>query len=100
MSQTTLGREVMSQTTLGKQTAPARPSTWVAVCLRNAPFTVMHLALLTVFLVPVNTVALVLFAATYSMRLFGLTAGYHRYFAHRAFKTSRWFQFVLGWMGC
>jgi stearoyl-CoA desaturase (delta-9 desaturase) len=24
-----------------------------------------------------------------------VTAGYHRYFAHRSFKTSRWFQFLL-----
>jgi stearoyl-CoA desaturase (Delta-9 desaturase) len=28
-------------------------------------------------------------------RLFFVTAGYHRYFSHRSFKTSRWFQFVL-----
>ena len=27
-------------------------------------------------------------------------SGYHRYFAHRAFKTSRAFQFVLAWLGC
>ena len=26
--------------------------------------------------------------------------GYHRYLAHRAFKTSRWFQFVLAFSGC
>jgi stearoyl-CoA desaturase (delta-9 desaturase) len=30
----------------------------------------------------------------------GITAGYHRYFAHRAFKTGRLFQFVLAWLGC
>ena len=24
-----------------------------------------------------------------------VTAGYHRYFSHRSFKTSRWFQFLL-----
>jgi stearoyl-CoA desaturase (delta-9 desaturase) len=35
----------------------------------------------------------------YVVRMFGITAGYHRYFAHRAYKTSRWFQFVLGWLG-
>src|SRR5262249_41037201 len=27
--------------------------------------------------------------------MFFVTAGYHRYFSHRSFKTSRWFQFVL-----
>jgi stearoyl-CoA desaturase (Delta-9 desaturase) len=33
------------------------------------------------------------------VRVFALTAGFHRYFAHRAFKTSRWFQFVLAFLG-
>src|SRR4051812_21993318 len=31
----------------------------------------------------------------YFLRMIVVTAGYHRYFAHRAFKTSRWFQFLL-----
>ncbi len=33
--------------------------------------------------------------ASYFVRMVVVTAGYHRYFAHRAFKTSRLFQFVL-----
>lgn len=33
--------------------------------------------------------------ALYVMRMFFVTAAYHRYFAHRTFKTSRWFQAVL-----
>jgi stearoyl-CoA desaturase (Delta-9 desaturase) len=33
-------------------------------------------------------------------RAFGLTAFYHRYFSHRAFKTSRWFQFSGAFLGC
>jgi stearoyl-CoA desaturase (Delta-9 desaturase) len=32
----------------------------------------------------------------YIPRMFFVTAAYHRYFSHRSFKTSRWFQFVLG----
>lgn len=35
----------------------------------------------------------------YFVQAFGLAAGYHRYFAHRAFKTSRPFQFVLALLG-
>src|SRR5688572_2823166 len=31
----------------------------------------------------------------YFVRMVVVTAGYHRYFAHRAFKTSRVFQFLL-----
>jgi stearoyl-CoA desaturase (Delta-9 desaturase) len=34
----------------------------------------------------------------YYLRMFFITAGYHRYFSHRAFKTSRAFQFVLAFM--
>jgi len=30
--------------------------------------------------------------------MFFVTAGYHRYFSHRSFKTSRWFQFVIAFM--
>lgn len=33
--------------------------------------------------------------ALYYVRMFGVTAGYHRYFSHRTFRTSRFFQFVL-----
>jgi stearoyl-CoA desaturase (delta-9 desaturase) len=33
--------------------------------------------------------------AFYVPRMFFVTAAYHRYFSHRSFKTSRWFQFVL-----
>src|SRR6476646_6152197 len=32
---------------------------------------------------------------SYLVRMFAITAGHHRYFAHRTFKTSRAFQLVL-----
>ncbi len=35
----------------------------------------------------------------YYLRMFGITAGYHRYFAHRSFKTGRVFQFILALLG-
>lgn len=68
--------------------------------LRCAPFVGLHVACLAVFFTHVNTLALVLCAVTYLVRMFGITAGYHRYFAHRAYKTSRVGQFVLAWLGC
>jgi len=40
-----------------------------------------------------------LFGTSYTLRLFGVTAGHHRYFSHRSFKTSRWFQCVLATLG-
>jgi stearoyl-CoA desaturase (Delta-9 desaturase) len=42
---------------------------------------------------------LILAAVLYVVRMFGLTAGYHRYFSHRSYKTSRAFQFFLALLG-
>ncbi len=42
-----------------------------------------------------NIEAALVFLASYSLRMFGLSAGYHRYFGHRSFKTTRAFQLVL-----
>lgn len=36
--------------------------------------------------------------ALYGVRMFFITGAYHRYFSHRTYKTSRWFQFVLAFM--
>ncbi|MBC7660089.1 MAG: fatty acid desaturase [Chitinophagaceae bacterium] len=35
---------------------------------------------------------------SYYIRMIGVTAGYHRYFGHRAYKTSRVFQFILAFL--
>lgn len=59
----------------------------------------IHIGALAVFFVPVTWTAVILCAAFYALRVFALTAGFHRYFAHRGYKTSRWFQFVLAWCG-
>jgi len=42
---------------------------------------------------------LLLALGLYAVRMFGLTAGYHRYFAHRSYKTSRLGQFLLALLG-
>jgi stearoyl-CoA desaturase (delta-9 desaturase) len=39
--------------------------------------------------------AVVLGMVLYWLRMFGITAGYHRYFSHRSYATSRVFQFIL-----
>jgi hypothetical protein len=56
----------------------------------------MHLAVLLVFTVPWRWQLLALGLGSYTLRMWAITAGYHRYFSHRAFKTSRAFQFLLG----
>ena len=59
----------------------------------------VHVAALGVFATGVTKTALVLFALTFWGRLFGITGGYHRYFAHKTYKTSRPFQFLLALLG-
>src|SRR6185436_590758 len=64
------------------------------------PFVVMHLAAgVGIFVVEISLPAVLLCVGLYALRMFGLTAGYHRYFSHRSFKTSRVFQFVLALLG-
>ena len=67
--------------------------------LTSSPLVFMHLACIGVFFTGFSWVALIALALTYFARVFALTAGFHRYFSHRAFKTSRSFQFLLAWVG-
>lgn len=64
-----------------------------------AGFIAMHLACLAAFFVSFNVTALVVFLTTFFIRTFALTGGYHRYFAHKSFETSRAFQFILALVG-
>jgi len=45
-----------------------------------------------------NSTDWIIFAVIYPMQCIGVGVSLHRYFAHRSFKTSRWFQFVLAMM--
>ena len=40
-----------------------------------------------------------LFSASYFSRMFGITGGYHRYFSHASYQTTRSFQCVLALLG-
>jgi stearoyl-CoA desaturase (delta-9 desaturase) len=59
------------------------------------PFVLVHLACIAAFWTGVTYQALTIGLALYWLRIFGIGAGYHRYFSHRAYRTSRVFQFVL-----
>ena len=59
------------------------------------PFVLVHLVCLAAIWTGVPTTALVMAAVLYVVRMWGLTAGYHRYFSHRSYKTSRAFQFFM-----
>ena len=59
------------------------------------PFVLVHLACLAAIWTGVGWRALAICVGLYWLRIFAIGAGYHRYFSHRAFETSRAFQFVL-----
>jgi stearoyl-CoA desaturase (Delta-9 desaturase) len=59
------------------------------------PFILVHLACFGAFFSGVTWPSIVLCVALYWLRLFAIGAGYHRYFSHRAYATSRVFQFLL-----
>jgi len=63
-------------------------------------FILFHLACLAAIFTGTSWFDVALCGASYLLQMIGITIGYHRYFSHRSFKTSRWFQFVLAWLGC
>ncbi|RLP54226.1 MAG: acyl-CoA desaturase [Ketobacter sp.] len=67
--------------------------------LRVWPFVLMHLACGLVFWVGYSHTALVVAVSLYFLRMFAITAFYHRYFAHKTFNTSRTVQFVFAVIG-
>ncbi|MDP9152240.1 MAG: acyl-CoA desaturase [Myxococcota bacterium] len=79
--------------------APTRRRYRPMECVSNALFAAMHLALLLVFFVPFSGRMLALAVAGYLLRMWAVTAGYHRYFAHRSYRTSRVFQLILAVLG-
>src|SRR5262249_62305224 len=65
----------------------------------SVPFLVLQFMPLLALLTGVTTGALVLLAVTFFGRMFFITAGYHRYFAHRSYKLRRSAQFVMAFGG-
>jgi stearoyl-CoA desaturase (delta-9 desaturase) len=59
------------------------------------PFLLVHLSVIGIFFYTFQWRWLVLALALYVGRMFVVTAGYHRYFSHRTFKLSRFWQFIL-----
>ena len=66
---------------------------------RVVPFIMVHLACLGIIWVDVQPIDWIICGALYVIRMFGITAGFHRYFSHRSFKTGRVFQFFLAFLG-
>ncbi len=69
---------------------------WVS----NIPFWAVHVAaVVCLFMVGLSWAGVGVAAISYTVRMFAITGGYHRYFSHRTYKTSRAFQFFLALLG-
>ena len=62
------------------------------------PFLSVHLACFAAIWSGITWQSVVLCASLYWLRIFAVGAGYHRYFSHHAYSTSRAFQFVLAFL--
>ena len=67
--------------------------------ITSIPFFLIHLLCLTALITGVTGKALILCAVLYFGRMWFITAGYHRYFSHRSYRTNRVFQFILAFGG-
>ncbi|EAT11331.1 acyl-CoA desaturase [Bermanella marisrubri] len=78
-----------------KDGAESREMNW----LRVMPFIFIHLACIAVIWVGISPVAVAVCLLMYWVRMFAITAFYHRYFSHRSFKTNRFWQFCFAILG-
>ena len=63
--------------------------------ISSIPFLAFHLIPLAIVWTGVPASAVVLCVALYFGRMFCITAGYHRYFAHRSYRLPRWAQLLM-----
>lgn len=67
--------------------------------LRVVPFIALHLCCVGVVFVGFSWFALSCAVLLYAARMFAITGFYHRYFSHKAFRTSRGTQFAFAVLG-
>src|SRR5688500_16217139 len=79
----------MSQTTLIPE-ARSKP-----ILKQEIAFGIVHLIPLAAIWTGATLFDWIVCAVLYVVRMFWVTGGYHRYFAHKSYKTSRWFQFLI-----
>jgi stearoyl-CoA desaturase (Delta-9 desaturase) len=78
--------------------SPDRPAdriNWIT----SIPFFLVHLTPLLLLFTGITTEAVVLLLVTFWARMFFITAGYHRYFAHRTYRMARLPQFLMAFGG-
>ena len=67
--------------------------------LRVLPFVALHLACFAAYWVGVSAIAVLVALLMYLVRMFAITGFFHRYFSHRAFRTSRSMQLLFAVVG-
>jgi stearoyl-CoA desaturase (delta-9 desaturase) len=77
-------------------TAPSRPRIRPAAAFG---FALVHVFALGVLAVGVSWEGVALCVGSYYLRMFAITAGFHRYFAHRTYRMNRFWQFVMAFLG-
>lgn len=75
--------------------SPARGLSWSWILL----FSLVHIMPLGAIWTGVRPIDLIVCAGLYILRMFFITAGFHRYFAHRSYKLNRFWQFVMAFGG-
>ena len=63
----------------------------------SLPFLSVHIGAIYALTISPSSFALFMVFLMYFIRMFGITAGFHRLFSHRSFKTNRAFQFFLAY---
>jgi stearoyl-CoA desaturase (delta-9 desaturase) len=61
-------------------------------------FFLLHAGLAGIWWTPPTRSLLLWLVGTYSIRMFGVTAGYHRYFSHKSYKLGRVGQFAMAFL--
>jgi stearoyl-CoA desaturase (Delta-9 desaturase) len=85
----------MAASASAPQSPPDRGFRWV----QSIPFFLVHaVAVAGAIWVGFSWKLLVLAVVLFYVRMFGVTGGYHRYFSHRTYRTSRVFQFILAFL--
>jgi stearoyl-CoA desaturase (delta-9 desaturase) len=67
--------------------------------VRIVPFIILHGMCLGVIWVGWSWIAVATAVTLYLLRMFAITAFYHRFFSHRTYRTNRFWQFIFAVMG-
>src|SRR5215204_15850 len=86
----------MNETLRANIARPEQGDLSYVVCTQ---FLFLHLACLLAFWTGVSAAAVAVCVALYVVRMFAITAGFHRLFSHRSYRTGRLFQFLLAFVG-